>query len=161
MDQKPIDRSLDVNRRQSSSTLEGQHEHTLDGKGRVSVPSEFRSELGLVENDELIVTRHLKERCLLIFWPEAWGRFKDKISIAPPAIGSALRRVVCGTARRVKVDKLGRVQIPQVLRKYADLNGKCLVMGQGQLMELWSLNVWESTHGPDVYEDFDLSEFDL
>ena len=150
-----------MNRRQSSSILEGQHEHTLDGKGRVSVPSEFRSELGLVEHDELVVTRHLKERCLLIFWPEAWVRFKDKISTAPPSIGSALRRVVCGTARRVKVDKLGRVQIPQVLRKYADLNGKCLVMGQGQLMELWSLNVWESTHGPDVYEDFDLSEFDL
>ena len=34
-------------------------------------------------------------------------------------------------------------------------------MGPGQLRELWSLNVWESTNGPDVYEDFDLSEFDL
>lgn len=150
-----------MNRRPAPSLLEGQHEHTLDGKGRVSIPSEFRTELEIGENFELVVTRHLKERCLLIFWPEAWLKFKDKIALAPPNVASALRRVVCGTARRVKVDKLGRVQVPQVLRKYADLDGKCLVMGQGQLMELWSLGVWEKTHGPDVYESFDLSEFDL
>ena len=52
------------------SSLEGQHEHTLDSKGRVSVPSDFRAELNLEENAELIITRHLKERCLLVFWPE-------------------------------------------------------------------------------------------
>ena len=76
-------------------------------------------------------------------------------------IGSALRRVVYGTARRVRLDKLGRVQVPQVLRKYAGLEGKCLVMGQGNLMQIWALGVWESTHGPEAYEDFDLSAFDL
>ena len=57
--------------------------------------------------------------------------------------------------------RLGRVQVPQVLRKYAGLDGKCLVMGQGNLMEIWSLGVWERTHGPEAYEDFDLSAFDL
>ena len=150
-----------MERRDQSSILEGQHEHTLDGKGRVSIPSEFRAELHLDENSELIVTRHLKERCLLVFWPEAWEGFKAKIETAPPNIAAALRRVVCGTARRVKLDKLGRVQIPQVLRKYAQLDGKSLVMGQGRLMELWSLSVWETTHGPEAYENFDLSEFDL
>ena len=143
------------------SSLEGQHEHTLDSKGRVSIPSDFRGELNLDENAELIVTRHLKERCLLIFWPAAWDAFKSKIQTAPPTVGSALRRVVCGTARKVRLDKLGRIQVPQVLRKYAGLDGKCLVMGQGGLMEVWSLGVWESTHGPEAYEDFDLSEFDL
>ena len=143
------------------SSLEGQHEHTLDSKGRVSIPSDFRAELGLDDNDELIVTRHLKERCLLVFWPDGWEVFKSKIAGAPPTIGSALRRVVCGTARRVRLDKLGRVQVPQVLRKYAGLEGKCLVMGQGNLMEIWALGVWESTHGPEAYEDFDLSAFDL
>ena len=143
------------------SSLEGQHEHTPDSKGRVSIPSDFRVELRLDENAELIVTRHLKERCLLVFWPAGWEAFKSKIGSAPPSVGSALRRVVCGTARRVRLDKLGRVQVPQVLRKYAGLEGKCLVMGQGNLMEIWSLGVWERTHGPEAYEDFDLSAFDL
>ena len=52
--------------------VEGQHEHTVDGKGRVSIPSDFRSVLGLEEGAELVVTRHLNERCLLVYWPDAW-----------------------------------------------------------------------------------------
>ena len=56
-----------VSKGHEPSVLEGQHEHTLDSKGRLSVPADFRLALQLTENDELIVTRHLKERCLLVF----------------------------------------------------------------------------------------------
>lgn len=141
--------------------VEGQHEHTVDGKGRVSIPSEFRNDLGLDEGVEVMVTRHLKERCLLVYWLDAWEAFKRRIDEAPPRIQSALRRVVCGTARRVKVDRLGRIQIPLVLRKYADLEGKCFINGQGAYLELWSMALWDLTHGPEVYADLDLSEFNL
>ncbi len=141
--------------------VEGQHEHTVDGKGRLSIPSEFRAELDLDEGREVMVTRHLKERCLLVYWPEAWAAFKAKVDAAPARVQSALRRVVCGTARRVKVDRLGRIQIPLVLRKYADLDGKCFVNGQGSYLEIWSMAMWDLTHGPEAYAEFDLSEFNL
>lgn len=141
--------------------LEGQHEHTVDGKGRVSIPAEFRGGVGLEEGTELTVTRHLNERCLLVFWPEGWTAFKARIEAAPPRVASVMRRVVCGTARRVRLDRLGRIQIPQVLRKYAELDGKCFVMGQGGYMEVWSMSVWDRTHGPEAYADLDLSEFNF
>lgn len=142
-------------------SVEGQHEHTVDGKGRVSIPSEFRDSLELDEGSTLTITRHLKERCLLVYWPAAWDAFKARLEEAPPRVASALRRVVCGTARKVRVDRLGRIQIPLVLRKYADLDGKCFVNGQGSYMEIWSMGLWDLTHGPEVYADLDLSEFDL
>ena len=141
--------------------LEGQHDHTVDAKGRVSLPVEFRALLELTEGDELVVTRHLKERCLLVFWPDAWQRFRARIAEAPPPIATALKRVVGGTARRVKLDRLGRVGLPQVLRRYADLEGKCFVMGQGRSIEIWAVDVWERTHGPERYADVDLSAFEL
>ena len=141
--------------------VEGQHEHTLDSKGRISLPVEFRAELGLSEGSELHVTRHLNERCLLIYWPAAWAEFKAQIADAPADIGRALRRVVCGAARRVKLDRLGRIQVPQTFRKYAELDGKCFLMGQGRVIECWSMNVWDSTHGPEAYEEIDLSTFNL
>lgn len=141
--------------------VEGQHEHTVDGKGRLSIPAEFRAELSLEEGSEVTVTRHLKERCLLVYWPEAWEAFKQRIDSAPPRVQSALRRVVCGTARRVKIDRLGRIQLPLVLRKYADLDGKCFVNGQGSYLEVWSMGMWDLTHGPEAYADVDLSEFNL
>jgi MraZ protein len=153
--------ATDVSGRATGVSVEGQHEHTVDGKGRVSVPSEFRLQLGLEEGAELIVTRHLNERCLLIYWPDAWDALKDQIASAPPKLASALRRVVCGAARRVKLDRLGRIQVPHTFRGYAELEGKCFLMGQGQLIEVWSMSMWELTHGPEAYSEFDLSEFNL
>jgi len=142
-------------------TVEGQHEHTVDVKGRVSIPSDFRTSLLLEEGAELIVTRHLNERCLLVYWPEAWDELKAQIENAPSRLASALRRVVCGAARRVRLDRLGRIQIPHTFRNYAELEGKCFLMGQGRVIECWSMSMWEMTHGPEVYDDFDLSEFNL
>ena len=69
--------------------------------------------------------------------------------------------MICGSARRVRLDRLGRLQVPQVFRRYAALEGKCLVMGQGNLMEVWSGDLWDRTHGPEAYEDFDLSAFNM
>ena len=143
------------------SVLEGQHEHTLDSKGRLSVPADFRLALQLTENDELIITRHLKERCLLVFWSASWARFREQIENAPAPVATAIKRVICGSARRVRLDRLGRLQVPQVFRRYAGLEGKCLVMGQGNLMEVWSGDLWDRTHGPEAYEDFDLSAFNM
>ena len=141
--------------------VEGQHEHTLDGKGRMSIPAEFRGSLALTEGSELVVTRHLKERCLLVFWPESWDAFKEAVGKAPPQVSTALSRIVCGSSRRVRLDKLGRIQIPSVLRKYADLDGKCSVLGQRERLEIWSMAVWDETHGPQQYQELDLSEFML
>ena len=143
------------------AAVEGQHEHTVDSKGRVSLPADFRGELHLEEGSELIVTRHLNERCLLVYWPDAWTDLKEQISSAPPRLASALRRVVCGAARRVRVDRLGRIQVPHTFRRYAELEGKCFLMGQGRVIECWSMSVWDATHGPDVYAEYDLSEFNL
>ena len=141
--------------------VEGQHEHTVDSKGRVSIPSDFRTALGMTEGMELIVTRHLNERCLLIYWAEAWADLKMRLEAAPPKVANAIRRVVCGAARRVKLDRLGRIQIPQTFRGYAELEGKCFLMGQGSVIECWSMSMWDVTHGPEAYSELDLSEFNL
>ena len=153
--------SNDVSKRTTGVAVEGQHEHTVDGKGRVSIPSDFRVALGLDDGSELIITRHLNERCLLVYWPDAWDTLKEQIEQAPPRLASALRRVVCGAARRVRVDRLGRIQVPHTFRNYAELEGKCFLMGQGGLIEIWSMSVWDMTHGPDAYIDYDLSSFNL
>ncbi len=145
----------------SEPYLEGQHDHTVDDKGRVSLPAEFRNALNLSEGDEVIITRHLKERCLLVYWPAAWADLRNRMADAPPRTSTALKRVVGGSARRVKVDRLGRVQIPQVLRRYGSLEGKCFVMGQGRSIEVWATAVWDATHGPEHYADMDLSDFEL
>lgn len=144
--------------------LEGQHDHTVDEKGRVSIPAEFRTVLGLQEGDEVVVTRHLRERCLRIYRLDAWEEFKSRIAEMDGKPGAALRKVVRGSARRMKVDRLGRISVPVALRSYAGLVGKCFVMGQGRCMEVWDVEEWNRAHAPEVYTDLDddaLSAIDM
>lgn len=140
-----------------ASPIEGQHEHTVDDKGRLSIPSEFRTALDLNEGDELVLTRHLSEACLLVFWPEAWDHFKRQWRAFDPGTQSIVKRVVGGTARRAKLDRLGRVQVPKVLRDYAQLDGKCFVMGQSDKIELWAMATWDAAHGAGVHQGVDVS----
>jgi MraZ protein len=144
-----------------SIPVEGLHEHTVDNKGRVSVPAVFRGALGVQEGDELVVTRHLKERCVLVYWPAAWDAMKARADELAAPVRAAVRRVTVASAHRVKVDRLGRIQVPLVLRKYAELDGKCFVMGQGDRMEIWAPVQWEQTHGPQIYAQLDLSDLNL
>lgn len=141
--------------------LEGQHDHTVDGKGRVSIPAEFRGQLGLTEADELVVTRHFNQRCLLIYPMAAWAEFKALIEASDAAVRPLLRRVVAGSARRVRVDRLGRIQLPQVLRRFAQLDGKCFVVGQGQRIEVWDISVWNEMFDPERLMDLDLTGLNL
>ena len=42
-----------------------------------------------------------------------------------------------------EVDKQGRINIPQPLRNYAQLEKECVVIGVSNRVEVWSSNEWE------------------
>lgn len=133
--------------------LEGQYDHTVDDKGRLSIPSVFRESLGLSDGAELVVTRNLKDHCLAIYPIPAWEAFKARIAEGRDPVARALQRVVKGSARRVTVDRLGRVHIPPGLRAHARLSGKCYVVGLGPKMEVWDVTVWSDTFDPSTFGD--------
>lgn len=141
--------------------LEGQHDHTVDDKGRVSIPADFRHALSLAEGTELVVTRHLKERCLRVYPLVAWETFKAQAERDRSPVGNIIRRVVKGSARRAKVDRLGRISLPNALRSFARLDGKCFVMGMNTCMEIWNVELWNEVHGPEAYNDVDVSIYDM
>lgn len=141
--------------------LEGQHDHAVDEKGRVSVPASFRAALALASGDEVVITRHLKDRCLRVYTEAAWALFKGRVEADRTPVGNALRRVVKGSARVARVDRLGRVLLPSALRQFASLDGRCYVVGQGHCMEIWDVAIWEETHHPDRYGELDLSDYDM
>ncbi len=95
----------------------GSHEHKLDVKGRLSIPAEFRTTLGLDENDSVVVTRSIAEKCLLVFWPESWKAFLELTEEADEDDDTAdlVDEIMRGYHRRVKLDRLGRIQLPQYL----------------------------------------------
>lgn len=113
----------------------GSHEHTIDSKFRLTMPSKWRPEL----SSTVVVTRGL-EGCL---WIYPFAKFEE-IARDIDRQGSQLAesrawaRYVGGESEIVDVDGQGRILIPQRLRDFAGLNGNVVVVGLVSRIEVWN-----------------------
>lgn len=113
----------------------------LDDKGRLILPSKFRSELA----DGLVITRG-QERCLYVFSEEEFAAMHERIRQAPLASKQArdYMRVFLSGAHPETPDKQHRVTVPQALREYAGLDRDLAVIGAGSRAEIWDAEAWET-----------------
>lgn len=117
----------------------GEHEHTIDLKGRVIVPSKFRDDLG----SKFIVTKGL-DNCLFIYPNDEWKVLEEKLKTLPLTSkdARAFVRFFFSGAAECEVDKQGRILIPSNLREYAELDKDVKVIGVSTRVEIWSKTRW-------------------
>ena len=120
--------------------LIGQYEHTIDAKKRLALPSKFRGELG----DKVIITKGV-ENCLVVYTEKEFLVMSEKISnltISQPEARS-FTRTMLASAMEVNFDKLGRILVPDYLKKYAGLNKNVVICGLSNRLEIWDSEKWE------------------
>lgn len=125
--------------------FQGAAKLSLDGKGRLAVPSRYRCELLDHCAGRLVLTADA-DGCLLIYPQPVWQPIRDKLlglSALNPKI-RALQRLLVGYAEEVVMDEAGRVLISQVLRGYAGLGKSVMLVGQGNKFELWDELKWQA-----------------
>ena len=117
----------------------GEFTHTIDEKGRLTIPAKFRADL----DDGLVVTRGI-DRCLAIYPMEEWRRLSEQVSDLPMTDrrARAFRRLVFANASDSIPDKHGRVLIPPRLREYANLDSEAIVTGLNTYIEVWNPDSW-------------------
>ncbi len=117
----------------------GEFAHTIDEKGRLTLPAKFRDGLGR----NIVVTRGV-DKCLFIFTMAEFQTLADKIGELPMTQAQAreFSRHFFSGACDVEIDKQGRVLIPQNLREYAGLDGNAVVVGVNRRIEVWSEETW-------------------
>ena len=121
--------------------LIGQYEHTIDAKKRLALPAKFRGELG----DKVIITKGV-ENCLVVYTEKEFIVMSEKLSnltISQPEARSFTRTMLAG-AMEVNFDKLGRILIPDYLKKYASLNKNVVICGLSNRLEVWDLENWSA-----------------
>ena len=129
---------------------------SLDAKGRLAMPARQRDLL--LENEEiaqLVVTIDTQSPCLLLYPIQEWEVIEAKLEALPsfnPAT-RRLQRLLMGHASEVEMDNQGRILIPQLLRDYAKLDKRVMVVGQGQKFELWSDTLWDAEREVWLAED--------
>lgn len=121
--------------------LLGQYIHTLDTKKRLSLPSQFRKELG----KKVILTNGL-DHAIFIYGVKEWERLAEKLS--QMSIGNSdtrsFNRFMLAGASEVEVDASGRILIPDFLKKFANLGEKVVLAGVHNRVEIWNEEAWES-----------------
>jgi len=121
--------------------LIGEYNHTIDSKGRLSIPSKFRAVLG----ESFVISRGV-DPCLIIYTEEDWNAFTEKISqlqLNDPSARDIKRFFGAGSAN-VEIDAHGRILIPSKLQAYAGLTKDVTIVGtiDGKA-EIWDSARWE------------------
>jgi len=129
-----------------SGMFRGVHQLNLDVKGRMAMPAKHRDALNLSDEGQLIATIDIHVRCILIYPLTEWLEVEKKIQNLPGLNASVrqLQRLMLGHASELELDGSGRVLLPQVLRDYAGLDKKVMLVGQGKKFELWSEEQWNA-----------------
>jgi MraZ protein len=115
----------------------GRFEHTLDSKGRFSIPSRFRDVLNEHYDSRLVVTTY--SSCLVAYPFAEWRRLEEKV-LALPEFNKdtrALLRHFYSKATDCAIDKLGRILIPPLMRDYAKLDKDVILVGALRYIEIW------------------------
>lgn len=117
----------------------GEYAHTIDEKGRLSIPASFRRELA----GGVVVTRGL-DGCLFVYPRAEWETLAAKVSQLPLAgkQSRAFARLMLAGARDADTDSQGRVMIPEYLRQFASLGKHVIVAGLYNRIEVWDEDSW-------------------
>ena len=118
----------------------------IDGKGRLAVPTRYREALGGPQRTSLVVTIDTEETCLLLYPTKAWQVIEDNLQRLPSfnAAARRIQRLLIGHATDVELDSHGRLLLPAVLRDYAQLDKRVVMIGQGNKFEVWDDALWQS-----------------
>jgi len=118
----------------------GEYHHTIDDKGRLTIPSKIRYELG----ETFVVTRGL-DGCLFVYPKNVWDNIVRKYQELPNVKDARnFMRFFLSGATDTQFDKQGRINIASPLIKYAELQKDCVVIGVGDRLEIWSEDRWNS-----------------
>ena len=120
--------------------LIGEFEHSLDAKGRLTMPVKLREDVG----DKFILSKGL-DGCLFGFSQKDWDTFEEKLKGLPLVNKNArdFVRFFLSGAIEVEIDKQGRFLIPSNLREYACLEKEAVVTGVGTRLEIWNKDKWK------------------
>lgn len=116
----------------------------VDAKGRFAMPARYRAGLQEDCDGHLVVTIDTEATCLLLYPLPEWEQIEAKLQGLPSFNHAARRiqRLLIGHATEVDIDSQGRLLLPPLLRDYAELEKRVMLVGQGKKFELWNEQQW-------------------
>ncbi len=119
--------------------LMGEYHHTIDDKGRLTIPSKIRLSLG----EEAVLTRGL-DNCLFVYPKDEFKNIIEKYKQLPNTKDARnFMRFFLSGAAEITFDKQGRINISNPLITYAGLKKDCIIIGVNDHLEIWDQLSWQ------------------
>lgn len=117
----------------------GEYSHSIDEKGRLSIPVKFRGRL----SEGVVVTRGL-DGCLFLYAHAEWEQIAQRLAALPISQkkSRAFTRLMLAGAWDAELDSQGRVMLPEYLRTYAKLAKHATIAGLYNRIEIWDEDAW-------------------
>lgn len=133
----------------------GEYHYLIDDKNRLGIPVKFRSKL--LKN--AVVTRGI-DVCLFLYPKDEWQKLAVKLSnmSVSKAKNRAFNRLMLAGAMDVKLDKQGRIILPDYLRRYAQIKKKVVLAGLYNRLEIWDEKRWEEYKKKSETDSSDIAE---
>jgi MraZ protein len=121
--------------------LRGWYEHTIDEKGRLSLPARHREKLG-----DIVILLPGWDKQVIVYPPEAYDRLVTQVASMNQLLPEAreLYRSIHKVAE-CPIDKAGRILIPAWLRAHAGLDTNVIVQGLTDRVEIWNAERWHTS----------------
>jgi MraZ protein len=137
--------------------LRGNYPATVDGKGRLKIPTAFKTDLDENYGQDFFVTS-LDGQSARIYPFPVWREIEDKLA-ALPSMNKAKKRFLDRTnywGQTARADAQGRVLIPALLRESAGMHGEVAVLGYLNYLEVWDLTRYREHLEREPFSDDDL-----
>lgn len=118
--------------------LKGSYTKSVDVKGRMAFPAKLREAMG----EELTLTKGLGG-CIFVYAAEYFEEKAARLNSLPMSKALTLQRSLAPNATDVEADKQGRILIPSILRKMAQIEDEAVVIGVSDHCEIWNPERWE------------------
>ncbi|MEA4899388.1 MAG: division/cell wall cluster transcriptional repressor MraZ [Christensenellaceae bacterium] len=118
------------------TVFSGNWAHTMDAKGRVTIPASYREVLG----DQFTIGLNSERSAIALFPAEHWQRIEEDLSKIPMTDARGMRyvRMISGNSfPGSQLDAQGRVLLPPTLRQRVGLEKSVRFVGVGRSLEVW------------------------
>ncbi len=125
----------------------GTYNHTIDSKGRTSLPARLREQLVADGESKIVLTAFPHWRAIQAWPMSEWKRLEEKVKQLSPLDYIAQKNVLrfFSTAQEVDLDDHGRVLVPPALRNYAAFSKDVVWVGMGRTIQLWDQAMHEAS----------------
>lgn len=115
----------------------GQSYRSLDAKGRLVLPPEFREALAALAQGSFVLTTY--DGCLVGYPGPLWSELEERFARLRNSSRKIrdFRRLVLGGAEDQSLDAQGRLRLSRAHMEYAGLEHDAVVVGQGDKFEIW------------------------